>query len=595
MGGGEHREESPLSSLYELPRQAAMWCQVKLHECAVGVIGVSGQQAKAHAVSVWCRSPVVVVCSIVGPNTSSDWAIEGRRLVPLMPRLVPQTAFSALANNIANNVAATAAAAQQQPPASKSNAASPTVHSAVTAVATAAAAVDRDPLHATGNGPCLTAPSCSGLNGPMAMPPRTLQQGAMLVAPTGMTRTPVAAGCLASKLPGGVVVKTEPPSTEVPEKKMEEDSTLRKRKRSLSLDSLSSPPPAAAGCAAMSRLVVPTSVPIATATGAPCVTTKVINLPVASASAPVRVSLASVQKTTVAACSQKVILVSTTTAAATTPSAVSSSLLQPPLAVPVVKTVAAPATIPIVHQGRAPTFIGPPGPSLAAAGHCSHSSPSPFGSSAAMTTVASMVTAPEFVATLAAGFCSSHIAAVPSVGVSVTSEPGVVRLRPRAVTVNPRLPLRIPTRGAPPRNAPPLAPLLPPPQHPCPLPSSASYGKATISVPKGAIMQYRQEGSNQPRVVNVITASSQPGGLVRTISRTVTPSVSSLSQRTEPHPGPAAHGGPAPGLQAQCDRGAQGPGVATGSAGRRHFLFPVHVNHCSPHQVDGASALVICS
>ncbi|XP_077555412.1 uncharacterized protein LOC144169878 isoform X2 [Haemaphysalis longicornis] len=555
---------------------------------------------------------------IVGPNTSSDWAIEGRRLVPLMPRLVPQTAFSALANNIANNVAATAAAAQQQPPASKSNAASPTVHSAVAAVATAAAAVDREPLHATGNGPCLTAPSCSGLNGPMAMPPRTLQQGAMLVAPTGMTRTPVAAGCLASKLPGGVVVKTEPPSTEVPEKQMEEDSTLRKRKRSLSLDSLSSPPPAAAGCAAMSRvsptvpattspppavaataaaagaapaapapppplpppppsprvttngpvvtkLVVPTSVPIATATGAPCVTTKVINLPVASASAPVRVSLASVQKTTVAACSQKVILVSTTTAAATTPSAVSSSLLQPPLAVPVVKTVAAPATIPIVHQGRAPTFIGPPGPSLAAAGHCSHSSPSPFGSSAAMTTVASMVTAP-----------------VPSVGVSVTSEPGVVRLRPRAVTVNPRLPLRIPTRGAPPRNAPPLAPLLPPPQHTCPLPSSASYGKATISVPKGAIMQYRQEGtvkiiaqgqlplsstklvsktgpgcavptasssgslslgprvstvsitSNQPRVVNVITASSQPGGLVRTISRTVTPSVSSLSQRQSP-------------------------------------------------------------
>lgn len=41
-----------------------------------------------------------------GPNTGMDWAIEGRRLVPLMPRLVPQTAFTALANTIANLAAA---------------------------------------------------------------------------------------------------------------------------------------------------------------------------------------------------------------------------------------------------------------------------------------------------------------------------------------------------------------------------------------------------------------------------------------------------------------------------------------------------------
>lgn len=43
---------------------------------------------------------------IAGPNTSADWAIEGRRLIPLMPRLVPQTAFTALANNVANIAAA---------------------------------------------------------------------------------------------------------------------------------------------------------------------------------------------------------------------------------------------------------------------------------------------------------------------------------------------------------------------------------------------------------------------------------------------------------------------------------------------------------
>jgi hypothetical protein len=47
-----------------------------------------------------------VFCSISGPNTSADWAIEGRRLIPLMPRLVPQTAFTALANNVANIAAA---------------------------------------------------------------------------------------------------------------------------------------------------------------------------------------------------------------------------------------------------------------------------------------------------------------------------------------------------------------------------------------------------------------------------------------------------------------------------------------------------------
>lgn len=43
---------------------------------------------------------------IAGPNTEKNWAIEGRRLMPLMPRLVPQTAFTALANNVANIAAA---------------------------------------------------------------------------------------------------------------------------------------------------------------------------------------------------------------------------------------------------------------------------------------------------------------------------------------------------------------------------------------------------------------------------------------------------------------------------------------------------------
>ncbi|XP_013393240.1 BRCA2-interacting transcriptional repressor EMSY [Lingula anatina] len=36
-----------------------------------------------------------------GPNVSSEWLVEGRRLVPLMPRLVPQTAFTLAANHAA--------------------------------------------------------------------------------------------------------------------------------------------------------------------------------------------------------------------------------------------------------------------------------------------------------------------------------------------------------------------------------------------------------------------------------------------------------------------------------------------------------------
>jgi len=46
-----------------------------------------------------------MVLSIAGPDISSEWHIEGRRLVPIMPRLVPQTAFTMTADNIANQQA----------------------------------------------------------------------------------------------------------------------------------------------------------------------------------------------------------------------------------------------------------------------------------------------------------------------------------------------------------------------------------------------------------------------------------------------------------------------------------------------------------
>lgn len=40
--------------------------------------------------------------TMCGPSTDSDWLIEGRRLIPLMPRLVPQTAFTVTANQAVN-------------------------------------------------------------------------------------------------------------------------------------------------------------------------------------------------------------------------------------------------------------------------------------------------------------------------------------------------------------------------------------------------------------------------------------------------------------------------------------------------------------
>ncbi|KAK7072799.1 hypothetical protein SK128_019847 [Halocaridina rubra] len=38
---------------------------------------------------------------LAGPNTGVEWAVEGRRLIPLMPRAPPQTAYTALATRMA--------------------------------------------------------------------------------------------------------------------------------------------------------------------------------------------------------------------------------------------------------------------------------------------------------------------------------------------------------------------------------------------------------------------------------------------------------------------------------------------------------------
>ena len=49
-----------------------------------------------------------MVCSlfsVCGSDASVEWESEGRRVVPLMPRLVPQTAFTGSATAAANHAA----------------------------------------------------------------------------------------------------------------------------------------------------------------------------------------------------------------------------------------------------------------------------------------------------------------------------------------------------------------------------------------------------------------------------------------------------------------------------------------------------------
>lgn len=69
---------------------------------------------KIHQVSI------ILVCQVIplvnvkivdnfrlnGPNTYTDWAIEGRRTIPLLPRLKAHTAFTGLANSLSLVIAA---------------------------------------------------------------------------------------------------------------------------------------------------------------------------------------------------------------------------------------------------------------------------------------------------------------------------------------------------------------------------------------------------------------------------------------------------------------------------------------------------------
>lgn len=42
----------------------------------------------------------VLLSRLNGPNTGIDWTLEGRRTIPLLPRLKAQSAFTTLANSL---------------------------------------------------------------------------------------------------------------------------------------------------------------------------------------------------------------------------------------------------------------------------------------------------------------------------------------------------------------------------------------------------------------------------------------------------------------------------------------------------------------
>uniref|UniRef100_A0A1A8IKQ5 BRCA2-interacting transcriptional repressor EMSY n=1 Tax=Nothobranchius kuhntae TaxID=321403 RepID=A0A1A8IKQ5_NOTKU len=66
------------------------------------ILGISTERHRAEVRrAVNDERLTTIAYHMSGPNSSSEWSIEGRRLVPLMPRLVPQTAFTATANAVA--------------------------------------------------------------------------------------------------------------------------------------------------------------------------------------------------------------------------------------------------------------------------------------------------------------------------------------------------------------------------------------------------------------------------------------------------------------------------------------------------------------
>ncbi|XP_071509195.1 BRCA2-interacting transcriptional repressor EMSY-like [Diadema antillarum] len=66
-------------------------------------LGISTERHKAEVRRAVNDEKLTTVAErIGGDNSSIEWSIEGRRLVPLMPRHIPQTVFTVTANQVAN-------------------------------------------------------------------------------------------------------------------------------------------------------------------------------------------------------------------------------------------------------------------------------------------------------------------------------------------------------------------------------------------------------------------------------------------------------------------------------------------------------------
>lgn len=67
------------------------------------ILSISTERHRAEVRRAVNDEKLATIADNMSPsNTTQEWLIEGRRLVPLMPRLVPQTAFTVTANQVAN-------------------------------------------------------------------------------------------------------------------------------------------------------------------------------------------------------------------------------------------------------------------------------------------------------------------------------------------------------------------------------------------------------------------------------------------------------------------------------------------------------------
>ena len=69
------------------------------------VAGITNLRTAQVDYLIFFNTIFLKLSSVCGSDASVEWESEGRRVVPLMPRLVPQTAFTGSATAAANHAA----------------------------------------------------------------------------------------------------------------------------------------------------------------------------------------------------------------------------------------------------------------------------------------------------------------------------------------------------------------------------------------------------------------------------------------------------------------------------------------------------------